>query len=110
MPVEFMTLFNAILSNPTVAPLATGAVISLLVAGARNVFASVDKAAKDPNQVKIVQAVIVLLSVLSSLAGHWAQGNLSTVDPQELINVVATIVAALGIHQAGKDIKVAVNK
>lgn len=99
-------LWDQFLANPIL----QGAVISVLVARLRDVFAQLDAAAKDPSQVKNVQMLVMGLSLVVSLLTAWAQGNLHNLDPKAITDFVQVIIAALGTHQLGKDVKAIASK
>ncbi len=106
------SIVNLIISQLLNNPLIQGSLLSLLISKLRDIFKGIDAAAKDPNQVKQVQVLLGFLSFVVTFGTAWTTGHLSEIDPQVLTGVVSNlltvVLAALGTHQAGKDIKKAV--
>jgi len=102
------SIVNLIVGQLATNPLVQGAIVSLVVAKLREVFAGMDAAAKDPSQVKNVQFLVAGLSLLATLGTAWSTGHLSNLDPQLVTNFVTTLVGALAAHTAGQDVKRAV--
>ena len=100
-----MDIFKVILDQFMANPVFQGAMVSILVAKAREFFQTLDNAAKDPQHVKWVQILIMGLSLLVTLLTGWAQGKLHELDPQAVTNFITVLVSAFGIHQVGKDLK-----
>jgi xanthine/uracil permease len=106
------SIVNLIISQLLNNPLIQGSLVSLVVAKLRDVFKGMDAAAKDPAQVKNVQLLVGLLSLVVTLGTAWAGGHLSQVDPQVIsgvvTNLISVLVGAMATHQVGQDIKKAV--
>ena len=100
----FTPLVNFLLTNPA----AQGVIVSVVVAKLRDVFSSLDTAAKDPARVKEVQALVAFLSILVTVLSAWAGNKLTGIDPNLITNAVTAIIAAFGAHQIGTDVKAAV--
>lgn len=99
---EFLkVLMDQFLTNPVL----QGAFVSLVVAQLRKVFKSLDAKAKSPEEVKKVQALVMVLSVAVSLLSAYASNSLNTHNPKELVDVIIVIISALGTHQGGQDVK-----
>lgn len=94
-------LLDQFLSNP----MFQGVAISLFVAKLRDFFKSLDLSAKDPDKVKNVQLIVVVLSAAVTLLNAWSQGKLGQIDPELIKNFVEVLVVSLGTHQLGKDVK-----
>ncbi len=95
---------NQLISNPLI----QGAAISLVVSKLRDVFKNMDAAAKDPNQAKMVQLLVMGLSLVATLLTAWSQGHLAQVDPQEIVNFLTVLLAAFGTHDVGSGVKKAI--
>ena len=102
----FKILLDQFMSNPAI----QGVVVSIALAKLRDVFKGLDAAAKDPSQVKNVQLLVGFLSLVVTLLTAWSTGNLSQVDPKLLENFLVVVIAALGTHTLGQDVKKAVAK
>jgi|SRR5581483_5117684 len=98
-------LLDQFLNNPTF----QGAILSVIYANVRRVNKTLDGMSQDPEQVKAVQAVISLLSVLTSLLVAYLQHKLSQTDPNAVFVAIQTALMALmgtfGAHAVGKAVK-----
>jgi len=102
----FKLLLDQFMSNPAI----QGVVVSIALAKLRDIFKGLDSAAKDPAQVKNVQLLVGFLSLVVTLLTAWSTGHLSQVDPKLLENFLTVVIAALGTHTLGQDVKKAVAK
>ena len=109
-----MDILNVLIEQLKTNHMLQGAVLSVVISQARNIFKTLDAAAKDPKHVAIVQALLVILSTVVSVGSAYLTGNLSTIPVDALVQSVivagTTILTALGMHQAGKDIKAKLEK
>jgi hypothetical protein len=94
-------LLNLLLHDPML----QGVVISLLLARLRVIFKSIDEKAKDPTQVKYVQLGVAAASLLATIASAYSTGSLEKIDMTQVQNFIVVVLAALGTHQLGKDVK-----
>lgn len=94
-----------LLANPQILQMAIGMAISVIVAKFKELAPTLDAAAKDPKQVKWVQILVMGLSLLATLGGAWATGNLHSVDPALVAAFLTTLAGAFAMHDVGTSVK-----
>lgn len=98
-------VLSQLMSNPVLVQMAIGMAISVIVAKLKEAAPALDAAAKDPAQVKWVQILVMGLSLLATLAGAWATGNLHGVDPALVTAFLTTLAGAFSAHDVGASVK-----
>lgn len=94
-------LVNLVVNNPVL----QGGLVKLIADQVKALLERIDAMPQSDNEVKVMQAVVAVLSFLATAGGLLLQHKLGTLDVASAITFITVYLSAVGTHQVAKDVR-----